>query len=67
MSGNVKPVVSKSATALAPEFVLRDVNLDYKNGDVCCVVGGVGQGKTTLALGLIQGEMHLQTHIYARR
>jgi ABC-type multidrug transport system fused ATPase/permease subunit len=38
------------------EFVLNDVNFECKAGQLCCIVGGVGQGKSTLALSLIKGK-----------
>ncbi|MFX0123873.1 MAG: ABC transporter ATP-binding protein [Candidatus Hodarchaeota archaeon] len=48
----------------AKKFALQDVNLDFKEGEIVCISGSSGGGKTTLALALtghvphtIAGEM----------
>lgn len=55
------PVTTVDETAptdvvVNPPFVLEDVNLQIRRGELCAIIGPVGSGKSSLLLGAI-GEM----------
>ena len=45
------------ATAVAGSFVLRDVSLNVRQGELVCVMGSVGAGKSSLLAACACGDM----------